>query len=207
MKCPLLQCLGFLLSSSAAVGDDSAAIRSEDFQIHLAGVHEREVEVAKELIAISRKYDLRPWLFTRRVQIESGVIPHSHPTLTLHTLHVADPEKLLAVFLHEQIHWFLTSPEKRDAKEAALSQLREMYPRVPQSQDGGAADEESTYLHLLVNWLEFDALRQLLGIDKARQVVEEKNVYEWIYGKVLKNNQELESIVEKHGLRIANKRR
>ncbi|HMB39289.1 MAG TPA: hypothetical protein VKO85_09425 [Wenzhouxiangellaceae bacterium] len=135
------------------------------------------------------------------------MIPHSHPILTLHTRHVANPNQLLAVFLHEQIHWFLASPANRDAQEAALYQLREIYPRVPHSRDGGAADEDSTYLHLLVNWLEFDALSQLLGIDKAREVVQGKDVYEWIYGEVIKDNQELESIVNRHGLKIANEHR
>ena len=30
-------------------------------------------------------YDLHKWLFTRDVLIQSGVIPHSHPVLTLNT--------------------------------------------------------------------------------------------------------------------------
>jgi len=207
MKHQLTTYLFLLFLSPSGIGEVGGVFSTEDFEIHLAGATEREEKVAEVLVGLSHKHDLSPWVFTNRVRIETGVIPHSHPILTLHTRHVADPDQLLALFLHEQIHWFLGRPENIEAQEAALSEFREMYPRVPHSRDGGAADKESTYLHLLVNWLEFDAVSQLLGIDKAQEVMEEKAVYQWIYGRVIKDNKELESIVKRHGLKIADERR
>jgi len=109
---------------------------------------------------------------------------------------------LLAVFLHEQIHRFLAAPDNRNQLRAALSELREIYTQVPDSGDGGAASEYSTYLHLLVNWLEFDALGKLLGQSQAHEVIEGKDIYEWIYGRVLQDTLKLESIVVQNDLGI-----
>jgi non-ribosomal peptide synthetase component F len=79
-------------------------------RIELGQDSEREKETADLLSALVQSYDLRAWTFTRTVRIEEGVIPHSHPVLTLNTRHLEDREQLLALFLHEQIHWFLAAP-------------------------------------------------------------------------------------------------
>ena len=196
-----------LFLTPLAVGEATAVFSAEGFEIQLAGVNEREEEVAEVLIGLSQKHDLSPWLFTNRVRIESGVIPHSHPVLTLNTRHMDNPTQLLAVFLHEQIHWFLAAVENKNQLKDALSELREMYSQVPDGQNGGASSEYSTYLHLLVNWLEFDALSKLLGRSEAQEVIEGQYVYEWIYGRVLEDSSELKSIVTKHDLSISYERR
>lgn len=175
---------------------------AEGFEIHLAGVNEREEKVAEVLIGLSQKHDLSPWLFVNQVRIESGVIPHSHPILTLNTRHIENYNQLLAVFLHEQIHRFLAEPQNRKQLEGALSELRKMYSQVPDARNGGAASEYSTYLHFLVNWLEFDALSNLLGRIEAQEVIEGRDLYEWIYGRVLEDSSDLKSIVTRHDLRI-----
>lgn len=196
-----------LFLSIAAVGEAASEFSAEGFEIHLAGVNEREEKVAELLVGLSQKHDLSPWLFTDRVRIKSGVIPHSHPILTLNTLYIEESTQLLAVFLHEQIHRFLATPENRNSLKNAISELREMYDQVPDSDNGGAAGEYSTYLHFLVNWLEFDALSNLLGRTKAREVIEEKHIYPWIYGKVLEDSVQLNSLVTRNDLGIAHERR
>lgn len=205
VKHTLMPSLVLLVISSAAAASNVADVSSRaGFEIHLAGVNEREKIVAEELIALAEMHDLSPWLFTGQVRIESGVIPHSHPTLTLNTRHFGNPNQLLAVFLHEQIHRFLATPENRTQLEGAIGDLRAMYPEVPDARSGGAANEYSTYLHLLVNWLEFDALSGLLGPTEAQQVLEHKDIYEWIYSKVLTDTSELEGVVARHGLLVTN---
>ena len=196
----------FFLSTTAA-GEVAGVFSAEGFEIHLARVNGREEKVAEVLVGLSQKHDLSPWLFTDHVRIESGVIPHSHPILTLNTRHIENSTQLLAVFLHEQIHRFLAAPENRNQLEDALSELREMYAKVPDSLAGGAASENSTYLHLLVNWLEYDALVKLMGRSEAQEAIEEKDIYEWIYGKVLQDTLQLESIVVQNNLRIFHERR
>ena len=192
-----------LFLTPLAVGEATDVFSAEGFEIQIAGVNEREEEVAEVLIGLSQKHDLSPWLFTNRVRIESGVIPHSHPILTLNTRHIENYNQLLAVFLHEQIHRFLAEPQNRKQLEGALSELRKMYPRVPDARNGGAASEYSTYLHFLVNWLEFDALSDLLGRSEAQEVIKEKDIYEWIYGRVLEHSSDLKSVVARHDLRIS----
>src|SRR5262245_53037606 len=66
-----------------------------------------------QLRRLLRAYDLHKWLFTRDVLIQSGVIPHSHPVLTLNTRYVDDDTAQLATFVHEQLHWFLTDYVER----------------------------------------------------------------------------------------------
>jgi hypothetical protein len=178
--------------------------QSTELRIELAQDSEREKETANLLSALVKSYDLSAWVFTHAVTIEEGVIPHSHPVLTLNTRHLGDRDQLLALFLHEQIHWFLAAPDNEMAIENATTELRKKFPAPPSSQYGGAANERSTYLHLILNWLEFEALSQILGVDTAISVLERKDVYEWIYKTVRERHSEIESVVDRHKLTIAN---
>jgi len=107
---------------------------------------------------------------------------------------------LLSTFLHEQIHWFLAQNHKNT--EEAKKELRLMFPRAPVSFPEGAKDEESTYLHLIVIYLEYRADRELLGELKARQVMEfwATDHYTWIYKTVLERARDIGNIVFKHKL-------
>jgi hypothetical protein len=199
----LLAFLALLFLSSVLFGDAPPGTNSaEILEIQLAGGNDREAQVANQLMALAREFDLRPWVFTYQIRIKSDVIPHSHPVLTLHTLHLDDPDQLLATFIHEQIHWFVNDQDNEASMKTAVNKLRKIYPDVPDAINGGARSEESTYLHLIVNWLEFDALVALLGPQRARTVLEDKNYYEWIYSRVLADSPQLESICSSHGLRI-----
>ena len=74
--------------------------------------------------------------------------------------------------LHEQFHWFLTNHVERAKTNAALTELRALYPTVPTALPAGAMGERSTYLHLIVCHLELQALTALLGEQSARQQLE-----------------------------------
>ena len=66
-----------------------------------------------------------------------GMIPHSHPVLTLSTRHLKDDDLLLSTFLHENLHHFLTqNPEKAEA--ATKKELRAVFPKVPVGVPGRA---------------------------------------------------------------------
>lgn len=195
----------FLAVVVLAAGSISVPAYSEDvqeFEFHFAGVNEKERLVADQVRSLANKFDLAPWILTRKIRVESGVIPHSHPMLTLHTKYLGNPDGLLATFLHEQIHWHLASPVRQVPVREAKEELRRLYPKVPKAVDGGAASRESTYLHLLVNWLEFDALVSLVGRENARRIIEEKDHYEWIYARILADDARLESLMMRHGLLI-----
>ena len=130
-------------------------------------------------------HDLHKWLFTRDVLLQSGVIPHSHPVLTLNTRYVDDDTAQLATIVHEQLHWFLTDHVERAKTNATLTELRALYPTVPTALPEGAMGERSTYLHLIVCHLELQALTALLGEQSARQQLQRWTHYTWVYRTVL----------------------
>lgn len=151
--------------------------------IELEKESERSQRTRAQLERLLREYDLRPYIQTTRIVIEEGVIPHSHPVLTIHTRHLGDDLMLLSTFLHEQLHWLVAG---RDSAEAgAIADFRQLYPEVPVGRPNGARDEYSTYLHLIVCDLEYQAMTNLVGREKARETLARINHYEWIYEQVL----------------------
>jgi hypothetical protein len=106
---------------------------------------------------------------------------------------------LLSTFLHEQLHWL--EDARPDAYRAAMRELRERYPEVPTAAEGGARDEESTYRHLLVCDLEYQAMTALVGPDRARQTLARITHYAWIYDKVL-NDPRVREVVLRNGFDV-----
>jgi hypothetical protein len=160
-----------------------------------------------QLRRLLRTYDLRKWLFTRDVLIQSGVIPHSHPVLTLNTRYVDDDIAQLATFVHEQLHWFLTDHVERAKTGAALTELRALYPTVPTALPEGARGERSTYLHLIVCYLELQALTELLGEPHARQQLERWTHYTWVYRTVLADTERIGGLLRRQGLVVPERSR
>ena len=159
-----------------------------------------EEEGREQLQRILADYDLDPWIFTRQVVIQTGVIPHSHPVLTVNTRYLDDDVRQLSTFVHEQVHWFAS--DESTATERVIEELRQRYPEVPVGEGRGARSEYSTYLHLAVCWLELDAMIHLVGEEKARQLLSKKTYYTWIYEQVLENSETIGEILKRHDLMI-----
>lgn len=159
-----------------------------------------EQQTKDQLQRLVKTYDLTKWIFTKSILIDEEAIPHSHPVLTLHTRHLKDDELLLSTFVHEQAHWFLT--QNQQSTEEAKKELRVLFPKAPVNFPEGAADEESTYLHLIVIYLEYRADRELLGELRARQIMDfwATDHYTWIYKTVLEHTREIGNLVFKHKL-------
>jgi len=138
--------------------------------------------------------------FTEKVLVDYYTrIPHSHPILTLDTDY-ADDESLLSTFVHEQSHWFADA--KPDAVNKTVAEFKTFYPEVPVGKGEGARDEFSTYLHLIVCYLEFSAVTELLGEPKAREIMANWRHYKWIYKTVLNEGDKLKAVIEKNKLTI-----
>ena len=177
----------------------------ETVEIRLASGTALEQRGREQLERILSKWDLSRWLFTRTVQIQSRVIPHSHPVLTLNTQYVDDPTdaRQLSTFVHEQLHWFLAD----DRPNAAITELEQVYPNVPESLPEGANGRRSTYLHLLVCLLEFDAVRELLGEETARKLLGGFTHYTWVYREVLERPERIRKVLRAHGFDAPDARR
>jgi hypothetical protein len=86
----------------------------------------REALTEHQLRRLLRARAVWDWIFTYDIRIETRVIPHSHPTLTLNTRYLDDDDRLLATFVHEQLHW---SVQKLD--DGLITQLAHHYPNLP----------------------------------------------------------------------------
>jgi hypothetical protein len=155
-----------------------------------------QTKLTKEaLLFYSQNYDLTSFLYTKLVHINSDGTSHSHPVLTLSTKSSHYPERILSTFLHEQFHWWV-SVANHDDFRAVMSDLKTLYPVLPEV--GVSSTVFSTYLHLIINWLEFKATTKLIGEEKAEKVllsyIHEVKIYEWIYTQVLENRDGLEKI-------------
>ncbi len=190
-----------LLLLLLALCPDSALCAQEKINISLAHGSKAEQQTKDQLQRLLGAYDLSKWIFTRSIIIDENAIPHSHPTLTLHTRYLKDDELLLSAFVHEQLHWFLVQRDK-ETKEA-MKDLRVLFPKVPVGSPEGAADEDSTYLHLLVNYLEYRADRELLGELRAKQVIDfwASDHYTWVYRTVLERRRDIGNIMPRGSLK------
>lgn len=175
---------------------------STTVQINTASGTERELKTKAALERLLAEYDVSKWMFTKSVLIEKGALPHAYPVLTLSTRYLPYDYMHLSTFIHEQIHWFLS--EREGKVNQAINELRILYPKVPVDSRGlkSARTELSTYSHLIVNYLEFSAIVELVGEESAVSTIERMGHYTWIYETVLSDRDKIEEIVRKYGLII-----
>lgn len=165
----------------------------------------RITEVApNKLTAIARQnlehllgvYHLSPLIFTENVFIRSNVIPHSHPTLTLNTRFAEQPNKLLAAFIHEELHWWMSRNKANLAR--ASKELKKLIPKLP---------AKTTYEHIVVCFLEYDGLIFYLGNKEATKIIRgfvlQDKLHPWIYTEVLKKHKQINRIAKKYKLKPA----
>lgn len=167
-------------------------------RVTLATDAPEERHAREQLLGIIATWDLSPWLFTRDVRIDARAIPHSHPVLTVNARYLANDTAQVATFVHEQLHWFLV--RHRSATEAAVAELERAFRDAPQGPPDGARDRHSTYLHLIVCLLEYDALRALAGEGVARRTLEGWRHYPWVYRQVLDRADAIRPVLDRHGL-------
>jgi len=178
------------------VGVPSVAVGQSAVSIALKRNTTAEAATRDQLQRLLKAPDLSPWFYTKSVVIDEQAIPFSHPVLTLHTRHSKDDELLLSTFVHEQLHWFFS--ERREQTERAIGDLRKAFPDAPTGGTAGARDQHSTYLHLLVCYLERQGVSRVLGELKAKQVIEfwATDHYTWVYRQVLDRGPEIAAILK-----------
>lgn len=171
---------------------------SSDFDIRLARGSEREQAAASQLRRLLDTYDVSPYVVTYSVMIDEYAAPHSHPVLTLNAVYLEDDASALSIFLHEQMHWFeLLFGAQLDA---ALEDLKILYPDMPENGRGGGRNAQETFNHLIVGSQEFRATASLFGREEAKRVIEGKTWYRWIYREVIENEAAILAILKKHSL-------
>jgi hypothetical protein len=174
-----------------------------DFTIAVKHASPGEERTRDQLLALLDRYDVSRWVRTRRVVIEDGVIPHSHPVLTLDTRDLAD-EYVMSAFLHEQVHWLLSTNYFRTVfrMRRAKNDLRRRYPDIHRPLPAGAANEDSSYLHLIVNCLERRAVLEEMGAQAIERLTPFwlTDHYTAIYDVVLRDHEEIDALIDSQRL-------
>ena len=169
--------------------------------IDLSHAERNAIVVRERLIALRTKYALGAYEYCREVVITPTVIPYSHPVIRLTTGYWTETA-LLANYIHEQMHWYVTwySHKHTDQWRAVWAALEYRYPDPPIGRGEGADTLASTHLHLIVNWLEIEALSSLIGAEAARAHVANLHYYRWIYATVIRDWQALGELYASHQL-------
>jgi len=175
-----------------------------DFRIDVDLEHaEREAQRIRDLLAaLRRRHDLGRFEFTRHVRVVPAGPTHSHPVLTLGTRFAETEDLLLATYLHEQMHWYLWRLGGPDYDPVApfFDELVRRYPAAPTRLPEGARSYEQTYVHLVVCWLELEALSGLIGRERAQAIADTQWGYRWIYRTVITDREPLRQLLTEHGL-------
>ncbi|MFC3033598.1 hypothetical protein ACFOEE_13805 [Pseudoalteromonas fenneropenaei] len=181
-----------------------AAFSASALEITTEHKSKAELATVKLIESLRQSHDLKKWEFTDKVHIDETVIPHSHPLLKLNTRHTSrkDTDKLLATYLHEQIHWHLDYNKSKT--ESAVNELKTFFKNVPVGYPEGGDDENSTYEHLLVCYLELQAIAELLSKQRHHKVLEywKNDHYTWIYKQVEVHHEVIAKVLQKHQLEI-----
>ena len=192
---------------SSAAGQGASIVLGSDsprIEIDLARGTPREQLAKQTLEQLLASHDLRKYTFTRKVVIEQGATNHAFPVLTLNPYFASSPDELLSSYIHEQLHWHLRNLAAQ--QQAAITELRRLYPRVPVGLPASAENEYSTYGHLVDCYLEILADRELLGAERTAIVIHNKPWYTWIYTTVLTDEKQIAGVVDRHQLRVRSPR-
>ena len=82
--------------------------------------------------------------------------------------------------------------------DSAIEKLKIIFLDVPVGRPAGSDNEKSTYRHLIICRLEFLALSELLGEDKAKEVTLNNKSYKWIRRIILEHGSEIDQIIKQY---------
>jgi hypothetical protein len=174
--------------------------------ISVTAVHNstNELKIKSSLESLQKKYDLTPWIITETIEVnENANIPFSHPILTMTTDkgYIDSEVKLLSAFLHEQFHWHVIKNGK-GSKEEFRKGIKTEFPNVQFERPFGSGTEGGTLSHIIVCYLEYVVLSELIGKEKASENISKKQYYTWVYQTVIdpKNRIKLDKLVKRFGL-------
>ncbi|WP_064792091.1 hypothetical protein [Shewanella woodyi] len=181
-----------------------AFLANAEVKITTVNKSPEELKIQSDLELLHKQYNLNPWLYTSSVQVDKGAkTPRSHPVLTMSTQqeYLNSKTKLLSSYLHEQFHWHVIingKPSKREFR----SRINAFFPNVKVGYPHGSKDEGSTLSHIIVCYLEYIALSELIGQEKAKENLATNGYYKWVYQTVIdpQNTKKLDNLLKEFGL-------
>ncbi len=198
----MLICLFVLLMSGCTSQPQAPLVTAPMLRMTEVGPNKWTALTRQNLEHLLQIYDLKPFLWTLDIQIQSHVTPHSHPVLTLSTRYAEQPNKLLAAFLHEQLHWW--SIIKAKELQTATEEIKGILPALPKEELG--SDVNSAYVETIICFLEYKTMIQLVNKKEANKVLKDfintDKVYPWINTQVYLKFKAIEAILKKHKLTL-----
>jgi len=210
--CKTIRVVGICLAALIVV--PVLAAETPKLKIKLAQGSPIEQRAQQQLERLAAQYDLKKYTVTRDVVIEQGAVAHSSPVLTLNGRFVprtdADAEHkqladdlMLSSYVHEQGHWVLMRRfHPRDLRDM-FSDLKRMFPDMPFAVPEGDGTEMGSYIHIFVIALEWRGTEELVGVERARRVMEWKkdDHYKAIYRLVEDHRDEVEKVMRRYGVK------
>jgi hypothetical protein len=162
----------------------------------------QEEQRKQQMERLASEYDLRKYTVTRDIMIERGATNHSSPVLTLNLRFLDDDDLALSTYVHEQGHWVLMG-RSRPRNQALIEDLQQAFPDLDYREPKGDGELRSSYFHLVVCMLEWQAMEELVGPKRARKAMEWKrgDHYTAIYSIVLNHRDQIEALVNRNGVK------
>ena len=174
-------------------------------QLHIKTKHGNALEEQRkeQIERLAREYNLKKFTITRDIVVEQGAMNHSAPVLTLNLRFLDNDDRALSAYVHEQAHWVLMERHRRDMG-SLYDDLKRLFPNLPAEPPQGDGAERSTYIHVAVIMLEWQAMEELAGPERARKVMEFKqgDHYTAIYEAVLQNRTEVEKVLHRYNIKF-----
>src|SRR5882757_5308087 len=161
-----------------------------------------EEQRKEQMEHLARQYDLKKYTITRDIVIERGAMNHSYPVLTLNLRFLDNDDLALSAYIHEQGHWVLME-RHRPENPALFEDLRRTFPNMETRVPDGDGELRSSYFHIAVCMLEWQAMEELVGLERARKVIEWKqgDHYKAIYSTLLNHREQVEGVLARNGVK------
>jgi hypothetical protein len=148
---------------------------------------------------LAAQYDLEKYTITREIIIDQQAMNHSAPVLTQNLRFLDNDDRALSAYVHEQAHWLLMKQYRGKAREM-LPELKGMFPNLSIAVPQGDGNENTSYADLVVLMLEWQALEDLIGVERSKVVMEFKRQdhYKALYATVMEHRVQMEGFMNRH---------
>lgn len=162
-----------------------------------------EQEQKHQLEEFGKHFDLSKYTVTRDIVINQYAANHSFPVLTLNLQFLGNEnDRSLSFYVHEQAHWLLKTRYSRETR-ALVDELIKLFPNIDPEPPKGDGNKRSSYAHMLVIMLEWQALENLIGVKRARAVEDFKRHHHYtdLFATVIDHRQEMEALLKRYGVK------
>ena len=191
-----------LIIAAAALAVSLASAQTPKLNIKTKHGLPIEEQRKSQMERLAKQYDLKKYTITRDIVIERGAMNHSYPVLTLNLRFLDNEDLALSAYVHEQGHWVLMERHRAD-NPALFEDLQRTFPNIEIRVPDGDGELRSSYFHIAVCMLEWRAMEDLVGSERARKVIEWKqgDHYKAIYSTVLNHREEVENVLGRYGVK------